>query len=166
MQLHIHPGASVVFSEWCSHIQRNAFPGEINRRYQTACMRVDCKHAEPRFSWNPRKTDFLLTNGWMFASQLCFWNRTWPARGAAASTGNYAGSSGDTSRSKQRIKVSGEEEFKALFCYTTCSKHVDVCTISGTAHQKKKKNTTADPVGVFLPHTDALKSCYTVWCAY
>lgn len=51
----------------------------------------------------------------------CFGTRRARAQGAAVLTGNYAGSLGDTSRWKQRIKVSGEEEIKALFYANTCS---------------------------------------------
>lgn len=60
------------------------------------------------------------------------------AWGATALTGNYAGSLGNASRSKQRIKVSGEEEIKALFYAKTWRKRACVYTLAGTVHTQKK----------------------------
>lgn len=90
-----------------------------------------CKHVDPRLSWNRAKTDFWLTNGWRFASQLCFGTQR-------ALTGNYPGSLGDTSRSKQRIKISGEEEIKALFYAKTCTKHACVYNLEKTLPQTQR----------------------------
>lgn len=78
-------------------------------------------------------------------------------------TGNYAGSLGDWSASKQRIRVSGGEEIKALFSAETCRKRARIHALAGDGTAETTPQTQW--VG-FLPHTGVLKSCPTVWRAY
>lgn len=94
-----------------------------------------CKHVDPRFPWNHTKNRLLIDQSVNVGFSAVFWNTTCLARGVPALTGNYAGSLDDTSRSKQRIKVSGEDELKALFSAKTCRKPARVFTLAGGVHQ-------------------------------